>query len=137
MSQINHGELFTRKRSRMEQLRDWLGERLLLQKLNNPLGMALLLLATLPVSYALATLDIKLSLIVFLALIGFPMVVWCLFNLTFAIGLMLLIALMVPFGAKFTTAPIGTLLDLLILICVVGILLRQIKERDWSLPNFR
>lgn len=136
MSQVNHGELFTRKRSRTEQFRDWLGERLLLQKLNNPLGMALLLLATLPVSYALATLDIKLSLIVFLALIGFPMVVLSLFNLTFAIGLMLLIALMVPFGAKFTTAPIGTLLDLLILICVVGILLRQIKERDWSFAKF-
>lgn len=136
MSQTKYTELFARKRSRIEQLRAWLGEQVLLQKLNNPLGVALLLLATLPVSYALSALDLKLSIIAFLVLVGFPLVVFSLLNITFAICLMLLIALLVPMGAKFTTAPIGTLLDLLILVCVVGILLRQIKERDWSFAKF-
>ena len=136
MPEINYGELFGRKRSWLEQVRDWLGERLLLQKLNNPFGMGLLLLATLPVAYALSALDLKISMILFLALVGFPLVIFSLFNVAFAIVLMLMIALMVPFGAKFTTAPIGTLLDLLILVSAVGILLRQIKERDWSFAKF-
>lgn len=136
MPEINYGELFSRKRSWTEQLRGWLGERLLLQKLNNPFGMALLLLATLPVAYLLSALDLKVSFVLFLALVGFPLVVFSLFNISFAIVLMLGISLIVPFGSKFTTAPIGTLLDLLILVSAVGILLRQIKERDWSFAKF-
>lgn len=136
MSEINYGELFNRRRSWLEQLRDWLSERLLLQKLNNPFGLGLLLLATLPVAYTLSALDLKISMIIFLALVGFPLVVFSLFNIAFAIALMLLIAVTVPFGSKFTTAPIGTLLDLLILVSAVGILLRQIKERDWTFAKF-
>ncbi|MBL7782809.1 MAG: O-antigen ligase family protein [Saprospiraceae bacterium] len=136
MSQINYGEMFDRRRSRLEQAKEWLNERLLLQKLNNPLGMALLLLATLPVAYVLSVLDLKISLVLFMALVGLPLVIFSLFNIAFSIGLMLVIALMVPFGAKFTSAPIGTLLDLLIMVSAVGILLRQIKERDWTFAKF-
>jgi hypothetical protein len=122
-------ELFTpRNRSIWGKIR----EQLVAQKLNSPLGLALVLLGTLPVSYLLATLELKLSVAVFLGLIGAPLVVFCLFNITFAIGLMLLVALAIPFALKYTDAPIGTLLDLLILLSTVGILLRQIKERDWA-----
>jgi putative inorganic carbon (HCO3(-)) transporter len=109
-----------------------LKEQLVARKLNSPLGLALLLLGTLPVSYLLATLELKLSMVFFLALIGIPLVIFCLFNITFAIGLMLLVSLAIPLALKYTSAPIGTLLDLLILLSTVGILLRQIKERDWA-----
>lgn len=122
-------ELFTpRNRSIWGKVR----EQLVAQRLNNPLGLILVLLGTLPLSYMLATLELKLSVAVFLGLIGAPLVVFCLFNITFAIGLMLVVALAIPFALKYTDAPIGTLLDLLILLSTVGILLRQIKERDWS-----
>jgi hypothetical protein len=109
-----------------------LKEQLVARKLNSPLGLALLLLGTLPVSYLLATLELKLSMVFFLALIGIPLVIFCLFNITFAIGLMLFVSLAIPLALKYTSAPIGTLLDLLILLSTVGILLRQIKERDWA-----
>ena len=109
-----------------------LSQQLVAQKLNSPLGVAMLLLATLPLSYLLATLDMKLSMLMFIGLIGVPLVVFCLFNLSFAIGLMLFVSLALPFALKYTDAPIGTLLDLLILLSMVGILLRQIKERDWA-----
>lgn len=102
------------------------------QKLNNPLGLMLLLLGTLPVAYLLSTLELKVGLVLFLVLIGVPLIALCLVNLAFGLGMMLFTAMMVVFGAKFTGAPIGTLLDLLILVCAVGILLRQIVERDWT-----
>lgn len=127
-----HGDLFTRNTSLPGRVRAWLNQQIWAKQLNSPMGMMLLLLATLPVSYLLTTLDFKISFVLYLVLIGFPLVIVCLFNITFALGMMLLVSVLVVFGAKYTGAPIGTLLDLLILVSAVGILLRQIKERDWS-----
>lgn len=130
---MNHGDLFSSgKSSFFERAKTWLGDQLVAQKLNNPLGLMLLLLATLPLSYVLSKLDLKISFVLFLALVGVPLVIFCLINIAFALGLMLMVAVLVVFGAKFTYAPLGTLLDLLILVSAVGILLRQITERDWS-----
>ncbi|MBL7828603.1 MAG: O-antigen ligase family protein [Saprospiraceae bacterium] len=98
--------------------------------------MALILMAVVPVAYMLATFDLKLSIAAFLALAGLPLAVFALFNVAFAISLMLLVAFAIPFALKFTGAPLGTLLDLLILLSSLGILLRQIKERDWSFARF-
>ncbi len=133
---LHHGESFAEKTGLPARLRGWLGGQLWAQKFNNPLGLMLLLLSTLPVSYLLATLDLKIGVVLFLVLVGLPLAAFCLVNITFSIGMMLFVALMVVFGAKYTTAPIGTVLDLLILVSAVGILLRQIKERDWSFMRF-
>lgn len=131
---MNHGELFQSGQSNtvFSRLKAWLGDQLWAHKLNSPLGMATLAIAGLPVAWLLSKLDLKLGFVLYLVIVGAPLVVFCLFNLTFSIGLMLFVSLMVVFGAKYTGAPIGTLLDLLILVSTVGILLRQIKERDWS-----
>jgi hypothetical protein len=131
-----HGDLFARDHSAVGRLRIWIGRQIWIQKLNNPFGLMMLLLATLPVSYVLSILELKISLIIFAALVGFPLVVFCLFNITFALGLLLFVSVLVVVGAKFTNAPIGTLLDLLILVSGIGILLRQIKERDWSFGKY-
>ncbi len=132
MPQFKHGDLFTRDHSLWGRLRLWLSQQLWLGKFNNPLGLMLLLLATLPVSYLLATAGLQVGMVVFLVLIGLPLVAFCLVNLTFGLALMLTVALLVVFGAKYTGAPIGTLLDLLIMVSALAILLRQIKDRDWS-----
>jgi putative inorganic carbon (hco3(-)) transporter len=124
--------LFQSTISLLSRAREWVGHRIFTQKLNNPLGLMLLLGLTLPLSWMVATFDIKISGLFFLILAGVPLVLFCLFDLVFAMSLMLVVALAVPFAAKFTNAPIGTLLDLLILLGAVGLLLRQIKERDWN-----
>ncbi|MCC7507213.1 MAG: O-antigen ligase family protein [Saprospiraceae bacterium] len=133
---LHQGDSFAENTGWTAQLRRWVAGQLWFQKFNNPLGLGLLLLATLPVSYLLATLELKVGVVLFLVLVGLPLAAFCLVNITFAIGMMLIVALMVVFGAKYTSAPIGTVLDLLILISAVGILLRQIKERDWSFLRF-
>ncbi len=86
-------------------LKAQLSQQLVAQKLSSPLGMVLLLLATLPLSYLLATLEMKLSVVMFIDLIGIPLVIFCLFNITFAIGLMLFVSLALPFALKYTTPP--------------------------------
>lgn len=112
--------------------RNWLFRQVWAQKLNNPFGLALFLLGTLPLTWLLTQMELKMGAALAIALIGIPLVLFCLFNVAFAVGLMLFVSLMIPFALKYTSAPIGTLLDLLILLSAVGILLRQIKERDWA-----
>ncbi len=130
---MKHGDLFTpKKRPPLVWIKDWLNDQLVTQKLNNPLGLMILLLATLPVSYVLSAAGFQLGFVLFIVLLGLPLVAFCFINLTFGLGLMLCVAVLVVFGAKYTGAPLGTLLDLLVLVSAVGILLRQIKERDWS-----
>ncbi|MEO6037545.1 MAG: O-antigen ligase family protein [Saprospiraceae bacterium] len=132
MSELKHGDLFSRNDSRLERIRHWLGQQLWWSKFNSPLGLMMLLLATLPVSYLMSAFDFQVGFLAFLGLLGLPLIAFCLVNLTFGLALMLTVALLVVFGAKYTGAPIGTLLDLLILVSAVAILLRQIKDRDWS-----
>ena len=113
-------------------IREQVRRLLWVQKLSNPLGWVLLLLFTLPVAWVLARFDLKISGLLFGGLIALPLVGLCLVNPVVGLFMMLFTGVMVVFGAKFTGAPLGTALDLLILVSAVGILLRQIKERDWS-----
>lgn len=128
---LRNGANFLEKTSWLTRGRNWLGQQIWAQKLQNPLGAVLLLMLALPLSYVMSGLEMKWSALLFLGMVGVPLIGLCLFDLTLGLGMILTIALMVPFAAKFTTAPIGTLLDLLIFICMAAILLRQIKDRDW------
>jgi putative inorganic carbon (hco3(-)) transporter len=126
------GSIFNNRQNFLTAFREQVKRWLWVQKLNNPVGMALLLLLTLPVAYVLSGLELKISALLFGALVGLPLVFFCLLNANIGLGMMLLTAVLVVFGAKFTGAPIGTMLDLLILVSATGILLRQLRERDWA-----
>lgn len=136
MRRFNHGHLFLRNASLLSRSKTWLERQLWVQKLNNPLGVSLLLLTSLAVAWVMSSTSFRTSFVLYVLLVGAPLVVLCLFNVAFSIGMMLFVAFMVPFALKFMNAPIGTLLDLLILIGAVGILLRQIKERDWTFAKY-
>jgi putative inorganic carbon (hco3(-)) transporter len=126
------GKMFSASQKPWQRAADWVKRQVWVQKLNNPLGMVLLLLLTLPLSWVLSKFDLKISAFLFGALVGLPLVFLCLIQPVVALGMMLFTAVLVVFGAKFTGAPIGTLLDLLIMVSATGILLRQIRERDFS-----
>jgi putative inorganic carbon (HCO3(-)) transporter len=126
------GSIFTNKQNCLNAFHRRVKRLLWVQKMNNPLGMALLLLLALPVAYLLSGLDLKISVLLFGVLVGLPLVFFCLLHPNIGLGMMLCTAVLVVFGAKFTGAPIGTLLDFLILITATGILLRQLTERDWA-----
>jgi putative inorganic carbon (hco3(-)) transporter len=133
---LRHGDALMSSPSLFSNIKNWFNNQIWVQKLDNPLGLGLMLMATLPIAYILSTLDFQIGLVFFIVLAGLPMIGFVLFNLVFGLGLMLFIAVLVVFGAKFTGAPIGTLLDLLILLSSIGILLRQLKERDWTFAKY-
>jgi putative inorganic carbon (hco3(-)) transporter len=131
MPPTSHEELFTRKR---ESKAGWAGRGALLsgwEGIQAPMLLVLLLISGLSVAWLITTLDIRISVAFFVVLVGVPLILYSLFNIVFALGLMLVAAVGVVFGAKYTSLPLGTVLDLLILVSATGILLRQIRERDW------
>lgn len=128
-----HGELFE---SNKQGLFGRIAERFSdLKVADRALSVMLLLVSVIPVAWMAATLDLKIGFLLLLVLIGLPLVAFCVFNLAFGLGMILFTACMVVFAAKFTNAPIGTLLDLLILVCLIGIMLRLVKERNWTFLN--
>ena len=126
------GRIFKKGQTAINGLLEQIRRLIWVQKLNNPLGLALLLLLTLPVGGLLVYSGLKVSALLFAVLVGLPLVGLCLVQSVAGLGMMLFTAVLVVFGAKFTGAPIGTLLDLLIMITAFGILLRQITERDFG-----
>jgi hypothetical protein len=106
--------------------------QLLYEKLNNPLGYALMLLGALAVAGVLSLLPMKLAILFVGALVGIPVVLVCFANLYFGVTVMLFIAFFLGLVSKYTNAPIGTSLDGLLMLMLVGLLARLIKEKDFS-----
>jgi len=113
-------------------IRSWMANQLLFQKLNNPFGLGLLLLFGILVSYLIATLELKIGVILLIAIIGIPVVGACLLNPIYAIWTILIVGVLVGFLKKIVDAPFGTALDGLLFISLFGVLIQQIKERDLS-----
>ncbi|MFT5166217.1 MAG: putative inorganic carbon (HCO3(-)) transporter [Saprospiraceae bacterium] len=105
---------------------------LFVEKLNNPLGYLLLMLLALVVGFAIAILKLKLGIVLLAAILGIPILGACFINTRFGINMILAICFFVQFIGKYTAAPIGTLLDALIFLMLFGILVNQVKSRDWS-----
>jgi O-antigen ligase/polysaccharide polymerase Wzy-like membrane protein len=105
---------------------------LFIDKLNSPLGYLLLLLLALIIGFAISILKLKLGVVFLAGIIGIPILGACFINTKFGINVILAICFFVQFIGKYTAAPIGTLLDALIFLMLFGILVNQVKSRDWS-----
>jgi len=110
----------------------WINNLLFIQKLDNPMGYTLLALLALIVGFAISVLKVKLGIVVLAGLIGIPMLGACFVNTKIGVNVILAICFFVQFIGKHTPAPIGTLLDALIFLMLFGILVNQVKDRDWS-----
>ena len=110
----------------------WFNRQFLLDKLNNPLGLLILVCIGFFVSVLVSTLGLKLSIVLYAALIGIPLLLVCIFNLQIGVGLILTISFFIEFLGKHANAPFGIMLDLLIFAMLFGLLVLQIKDRDFS-----
>jgi hypothetical protein len=111
---------------------DWFQRTILIEKLNNPLGYLIMLGAAFVMAYMMAILPFKFSLLLLGGLIGIPVVIFCFANLHFGIIVMLFIAFFLGLAGKYTSAPIGTSMDGMLLLMMFGLLVRLVKERDYS-----
>jgi hypothetical protein len=112
--------------------RNWMVQQVVYQKLNNPLGYALAALFALALAFVLSMLPLKMAILFVGAIFAIPMVFACFYDLNFGINVMLVAAFLLGLVAKYTDAPIGTALDGLLVLMLVGMLVRLIKERDFS-----
>jgi putative inorganic carbon (hco3(-)) transporter len=129
---LKNGDTFYQQLGKLQELKEGLKHRFWTEKLNNWFGFALMLAFMLPLCFLITKIGLQLSVVMVAGLIGLPIVMLCINDLNLCMGLSLFWSVVVVFGGKYTNAPIGTVLDLLILIGGVGLLLRQIKERNWA-----
>ncbi|HHM21168.1 MAG TPA: hypothetical protein ENJ20_04000, partial [Bacteroidetes bacterium] len=113
-------------------LRDWMVRQVVYEKMNNPPGYMLLLAGAFGVAFLMSVLPPKLAFLAVGALFAIPVVAAGFFNLHFGVNLMLVAGFMLGLVAKYTNAPIGTALDGLLVLMLVGLLARLIKEKDFS-----
>lgn len=111
---------------------DWIVQKVIYEKLNNPLGYVLALLGAMGLAFVLSMLPLKLAILAVGGVVAIPIVASCFLNLAFGINVMLTAGFMLGLVAKYTNAPIGTALDGLLVLMLVGVLARLIKEKDFS-----
>jgi len=110
----------------------WLKEFVLLNKLNSPLGYILLGAMGIALASFVATVPLKISALLVGAIIAIPFVLLCFYNMEFGLMLTVIIAFFVDFIRRFSSAPVGTALDGLMLLLLLSLLIRQIKKKDFS-----
>lgn len=108
---------------------DWLKTTFLIQKLNNPLGYLLLILVGLSFAYLVSSMGLTLGAIALVGLIGIPSVFIAMFNPQIGLAIMLFIGFVVHLLSKYSTAPIGTSMDALLLVMLFGMLVMQSRSK--------
>ncbi len=110
----------------------WLRHKVIHQKLNNPVGYAVALVGAFALAYLLSLLPLKLAILAVGGLVAIPVVAACFLDLHFGVNVMLVAGFLLGLAAKYTSAPIGTAMDGLLVLMLVGLLARLIKEKDLS-----
>ena len=113
-------------------LRNWLIRKVLHEKMNNPLGYIMAIGGAFFIAYALSMLPLKMAVLAVGGLLAIPIIGACFFDLHFGINMMLVAGFLLGLVSKYTNAPIGTALDGLLILLLVGLLARLIKEKDFS-----
>lgn len=116
-------------------IRCWFRRSLLEEKLNNGLGLALLLAGGLVLSLAVVMLGLKPAALLLSLFLGIPILLLSLMNLRFGLAAILIFAFMVNFITKYTDFPIGTLLDAFFVLLFLGMIASIGQHRDWQMPK--
>jgi putative inorganic carbon (hco3(-)) transporter len=110
----------------------WWKEIAVLGKFNSVMGFVFLILVCLPFAFLAGHYGLKEAALLFGGLIGLFFVGISISNPMFGIGLVLSIAFVLEAFTKMVHAPLGTSLDGLILVMLLGLLVSQVKEKNWS-----
>jgi len=110
----------------------WLHRQLVIEKLNNPLGYAIVTLIALLIALAVSTGGIKIGVLVLVGFAAIPLLLGIFYNQMLGIALTVLVAFFVQYINKYGDYPAGIALDALVYYMFLVIFVRQIWERDWS-----
>jgi hypothetical protein len=113
-------------------MRDWLVRQVVFEKLNNPLGYVVMLGGGLLLALIFSLMPLQVVTLLACALVAIPVILFCFVDLFFGVTVMLFAAFFIGLAAKYTNAPVGTSLDALLVLMLVGLLARLIKEKNFS-----
>ena len=110
----------------------WFQRQVLFEKMNNPLGYALMLMGGLVIAFGLSLLPVKLAGLMVAGLVVVPIVVACFVDLFFGLMVMIVSGFLLGFVGKYTAAPIGTALDGLLVLMLAGMFFRMFQQKEFS-----
>ena len=114
---------------------NWGKEVLIEQKLLNPLGILLTVGIGLFMAMVFFLVGTKMGLLLGGALLAFPVLIWAFLDQRVGIGLALVVAFMVNFIGKYSSAPVGTALDGLLFFLLLSVIVQASQNRDWPFPR--
>ena len=106
--------------------------QLFVEKLNNTTGLLVAGGLGVFMGLVLMLMGFKGGVALTAGLVGVTGIFACMFNPILGVSILLSIAFMVQLIGKYTTFPVGTSMDALLCILLFGILIQQIRERNWS-----
>lgn len=111
---------------------DWLERQLVFKYMNSLLGYALIAVLILLVAAVAYLLGIQGSLALVGLLIGVPVAVACFFNLEFGVLFTVAGSFFINFMRKYSDIPFGTALDGLLVLLLVGLMYKLVKEKNFQ-----
>ena len=107
----------------------WFNTKLFFEKLNNPLGWITLILIGLGFGILVSKIGLVFGVIALVAILAIPGVFGAMFNPQFGLALMLIIGFMVHLISKYSSAPVGTSMDGLMVVMLFGMLVMQGRNK--------
>ena len=102
------------------------------EKLSNPLGVLLLVLFSIGLGYVVSFLPLKLAMLLAGGALALVVLIAVVTDLLVGVNVMLVAIFLLGFVGKYTDAPIGTALDGLLGVLLLGLLGRVVSRRDLS-----
>ncbi len=109
-----------------------------IKKLSSPVGFIVLIVISSIFVLMMIKSGHKTGFAIIAGLVGGPLVVASLFNQKFGVTMMLILAFFLLGTKRFVfqmahaDVPLGVAMDLMVVVMIFGLFVRQIKERDWS-----
>jgi hypothetical protein len=113
-------------------IKEWVKHHFLIKKLDTGLGTILLTLVAVFVALAVGKLGFMGGGGILVLSLGAFFVVGAMFNLYLGLYVLLVMSIAVSFLSKLVNLPYGLSLDLLLVVMALGVIMKQIKERDLS-----
>lgn len=110
-------------------------KRLLADKIYHPLLFTIILLCSVAAAFCIAFFGIKAGVIIILGIIAIPTLYATIAYPKIGIIISVILSYFLLYAEKFTDFPVGTIMDGLLALLIIGFFLKQKKAKDWKIFN--
>ncbi|WP_259070658.1 O-antigen ligase family protein [Mucilaginibacter sp. X4EP1] len=111
-----------------------LWDKIVAEKLSNPLVIAFLVLVSLGITFIIAREGYVAGVVMVCLMVGVPLAYACVINPEFGISVLIIASFFINYVSRFLPeeTPIGLIIDVLTYLLIIGFFVRQKTERDWT-----